>query len=80
MMNRSYGLKARLFGPEKIPPEEIKKFTATLDGNWLRFSNDKGSRFIYDFDEMCPAGEHELKIVAEDQVGNVTEKVYKFTR
>ncbi len=59
--------------------EEIK-FTATLDGNWLRFSNDKGSRFIYDFDEMCPPGEHELKIVAEDQVGNVSEKVYKFTR
>ena len=24
--------------------EEIKKFTATLDGNWLRFSNDKGSK------------------------------------
>jgi hypothetical protein len=60
--------------------EEIKKFTALLDGNWLRFSNDKGSRFIYDFDEMCPAGEHELKIVAEDQVGNVAEKVYHFTR
>jgi murein DD-endopeptidase MepM/ murein hydrolase activator NlpD len=60
--------------------EEIKAFTATLDGNWLRFSNDKGSRFIYDFDEMCPVGEHELKIVAEDQVGNVAEKVYRFTR
>lgn len=60
--------------------EEIKKFTATLDGNWLRFSNDKGSRFIYDFDEMCTAGEHELKIVAEDQVGNVSERVYRFTR
>ncbi len=60
--------------------EEIKNFTATLDGNWLRFSNDKGSRFIYDFDEMCPAGEHELKIIAEDQVGNITEKNYKFTR
>ncbi len=60
--------------------EEIKNFTATLDGNWLRFSNDKGSRFIYEFDEMCPPGEHELKIVAEDQVGNVSEKVYKFTR
>ena len=59
--------------------EEIK-FTATLDGNWLRFSNDKGSRFIYEFDEMCPAGEHELKIIAEDQVGNVAEKVYRFTR
>jgi murein DD-endopeptidase MepM/ murein hydrolase activator NlpD len=59
--------------------EEIK-FTATLDGNWLRFSNDKGSRFIYDFDEMCQPGEHELKIIAEDQVGNISEKVYHFTR
>ena len=59
---------------------EAIKFNAMLDGNWLRFSNDKGNRFIYDFDEMCPAGEHELKIVAEDQVGNTTEKVYRFTR
>jgi murein DD-endopeptidase MepM/ murein hydrolase activator NlpD len=59
--------------------EEIK-FTALLDGNWLRFSNDKGSRFIYDFDEMCPSGVHELKIFAEDQVGNTVEKIYKFTR
>jgi len=60
--------------------EEIKNFTATLDGNWLRFSNDKGRTFIYDFDEMCPAGEHELKIIAEDQVGNTKEKIYRFTR
>jgi murein DD-endopeptidase MepM/ murein hydrolase activator NlpD len=59
---------------------EDVKFTALLDGNWLRFSNDKGSRFMYGFDEMCPAGEHELKIIAEDQVGNVAEKVYHFTR
>ncbi|MFM6926542.1 MAG: M23 family metallopeptidase [Ferruginibacter sp.] len=60
--------------------EEISKFTALLDGNWLRFSNDKGARFIYDFDEMCPAGQHELKIIAEDQVGNVSEKIYHFTK
>jgi murein DD-endopeptidase MepM/ murein hydrolase activator NlpD len=60
--------------------EEIKKFTATLDGNWLRFSNDKGRTFIYTFDELCAAGEHELKITAEDQVGNITEKVYHFTK
>ena len=60
--------------------EEIKNFTATLDGNWLRFSNDKGKTFIYNFDEQCKPGAHELKIVAEDQVGNVTEKVYHFTR
>lgn len=60
--------------------EEIKQFTAMLDGNWLCFTNDKGSRFVYDFDENCPAGEHELKIIAEDQVGNVSEKVFKFIR
>ncbi len=60
--------------------EEIKKITALLDGNWLRFSNDKGSRFIYVFDEMCPPGEHELKIIAEDQVGNIREKIFHFTR
>ena len=60
--------------------EEIKNFTATLDGNWLRFSNDKGRTFIYIFDEMCPAGEHELKITAEDCVGNISVRVYHFTR
>jgi len=60
--------------------EEIKSFTATLNGKWLRFSNDKGSRFIYMFDEMCPPGDHELKIIVEDQVGNTTEKNYRFTR
>jgi hypothetical protein len=60
--------------------EEIKNFTATLDGEWLRFSNDKGRTFIYVFDDKCAAGEHELKIVAEDQVGNINEKTYHFTR
>jgi murein DD-endopeptidase MepM/ murein hydrolase activator NlpD len=72
--------QSRIVFVVKDNTEEIKNFTATLDGNWLRFSNDKGSRFMYDFDEMCPAGQHELKIIAEDQVGNVVEKIYKFTR
>ncbi len=60
--------------------EEIKKFTALLDGNWLRFSNDKGRNFIYEFDEHCSSGEHELIIIAEDLAGNKTEKKYHFTR
>lgn len=60
--------------------EEIKKFTATLDGKWLRFTNDKGRNFIYKFDENCPPGEHELIVTAEDQVGNITTKTYNFTR
>lgn len=60
--------------------EEIKNVRVELDGKWLRFSNDKGKAFIYHFDEMCVAGEHQLKIRAEDEAGNVTEKTYNFTR
>lgn len=60
--------------------EDLGSFSATLDDNWLCFSNDKGRRFIYEFDEKCPAGEHVLKITATDLVGNTTEKVYQFTR
>ena len=60
--------------------ELIRLFKATLDGQWLRFSNDKGRIFIYKFDEHCTPGEHELKIYVEDQVGNSTERIYHFTR
>jgi hypothetical protein len=58
--------------------EEIKVFRALLDGQWLKFSNDKGRTFVYNLDEHCAPGEHELKIYAEDQVGNSVEKVYHF--
>jgi murein DD-endopeptidase MepM/ murein hydrolase activator NlpD len=60
--------------------EELENFTALLDGNWIRFSNDKGRTFVYVFDEKCPPGEHELKIRVEDLVGNATEKTYRFIR
>ena len=60
--------------------EELMNFQATLDGRWLRFSNDKGKTFIYKFDEHCPPGSHELKISVEDCVGNKTERLYRFTR
>ena len=60
--------------------EEIDNFTATLDGKWLRFSNDKGRNFIYTFDEKCGPGAHELVITATDQVGNSSTKTYQFTR
>ena len=72
--------QSRIVFVVKDNTEEIKNFTATLDGNWLRFSNDKGSRFIYEFDEMCPTGKHELKIIVEDQVGNTSEKIYRFIK
>lgn len=60
--------------------EEIDKFTATLNGKWLRFTNDKGRNFVYKFDEICGPGQHELVVTAVDQVGNTTTKTYTFTR
>ncbi len=60
--------------------EEIKNFRAELDGKWLMFTNDKGKKYIYYFDEHCGTGKHELKISVEDEAGNKTENVYHFTR
>lgn len=58
----------------------VKSFKAELDGQWLKFSNDKGKSYIYKFDEQCPYGIHELKVRVEDIVGNVTEKTWWFKR
>ncbi len=71
---------SRIIFRVKDNTENIASFVALLDGNWLRFTNDKGGSFIYNFDEKCESGEHELKIIATDQVGNKTEQVYTFTR
>lgn len=70
----------RIMFSVKDNTEEIKKFTALLDGKWLRFSNDKGRNFIYNFDTYCPPGAHELLVTVEDQAGNITQKKYSFTR
>jgi murein DD-endopeptidase MepM/ murein hydrolase activator NlpD len=58
----------------------IKNFRAELDGQWLMFSNDKGSVWIYKFDERCPYGVHQLRIKIADIVGNITEKEWWFKR
>ncbi|MBE7171387.1 MAG: M23 family metallopeptidase [Williamsia sp.] len=58
----------------------FKNFRALLDGKWLRFTNDKGRTFIYQFDEMCLPGEHELQVSVEDEAGNTAVKTYRFTR
>lgn len=71
---------SRLVFTIKDDSDDIDTFNAWLDGKWLRFSNDKGKNFIYKFDEMCPPGNHELKIEATDIVGNKTERVYNFVR
>ncbi|HRF17070.1 MAG TPA: M23 family peptidase, partial [Chitinophagaceae bacterium] len=58
----------------------IKKFRATLNGKWIRFTNDKSRNWIYKFDERCPYGVHELIVTAEDLVGNTTTRTWWFRR
>jgi murein DD-endopeptidase MepM/ murein hydrolase activator NlpD len=58
----------------------IKSFRAEVDGQWLRFTNDKGLSHIYNFDENFPRGEHQLKVRVEDEAGNVTERVWNVRR
>lgn len=58
----------------------IRKFRAELDGQWIRFTNDKSRNWIYIFDDRCPFGVHELKVTAEDLVGNTTTKSWWFKR
>jgi hypothetical protein len=59
--------------------KEIRSFRAELDGEWLMFSG-LGPVFRYRVDEHCPPGEHELKIRAEDEAGNTSERIIRFIR
>ena len=58
----------------------IKSFRAELNGQWLRFTNDKGRSHIYTFDDKFPRGTHELKVTIEDEAGNVLTKVWNVKR
>lgn len=60
--------------------EKVKNVRAEIDGKWIRFTNDKGRNFIYNFDEHCPRGSHELYIKAEDEAGNISERTFRFKR
>ena len=78
--NSNLSKSSKIFFIPKDNNEEIKSFNADLDGRWLRFTNDKGHSFIYNFDVMCDRGNHELKISVSDEAGNITEKTYHFKR
>ncbi len=71
---------ARIVLDVKDNLEAFTRFRAELDGKWLRFTNDKGKRFIYLFDEKCSRGNHQLKIHVEDIAGNIAEKTFSFKR
>ena len=58
----------------------VKSFRAELNGQWLRFTNDKSRNWVYVFDERCPYGTYHLKVIVEDLVGNSTTKEWWFKR
>jgi len=58
----------------------IADFRAEVDGRWLRFTNDKGRTWIYQFDEKIAPGQHELKVVVTDIAGNETQRSWQFVR
>lgn len=71
---------SRIVFTVKDNQEKCKNVYTELDGQWIRFTNDKGRLFIYTFDEHCPRGPHVLRIRAEDEAGNSTERQFRFTR
>lgn len=60
--------------------EKIRQVNVFLDGQWLRFSNDKNLAFVYRMDEYFSSGQHELKIQAEDEAGNITTQSFQVKR
>lgn len=58
----------------------IGSFNGYIDDQWILFTNDKELSFIYNIDKYCSPGEHILKIIVKDLVGNTTTKQYHFTR
>lgn len=58
----------------------VADFRAEVDGQWLRFTNDKGKTYIYSFDEKVSTGEHTLKVTVTDIAGNQTVRTWRFRR
>lgn len=58
----------------------IANFRAELDGEWLRFTNDKGRSWVYNFDSRVKPGQHTLTVIVTDIAGNVTRRSWQFVR
>lgn len=57
----------------------IRKFSAHLDGKWLRFVR-AGDTYTYTFDEHCNSGNHSLIIKALDENDNEGNFIFTFSR
>ena len=55
------------------------RYRATVDGKWILMEH-RGSTLTYTFDHHVPKGQHTLKIVATDGLGNETIFEKKFIR
>ncbi|QEC68461.1 M23 family metallopeptidase [Panacibacter ginsenosidivorans] len=59
--------------------DEVEKFTATLDGQWLLFA-EKNDDFIYSFDQYCKPGTHILVVTVTDKAGNIAKQNFKIIK
>lgn len=57
----------------------IKKFSGTINGNWICLEQH-GSSWFYKIDEHCPKGKNKLELIAVDENGNERKMDYYFTR
>lgn len=55
----------------------VTKFSAKLDGVWLRFVR-AGDTYTYTFDDHCPSGNHSLLIEASDENNNENNLIFTF--
>ncbi|MCH5716557.1 M23 family peptidase [Niabella hibiscisoli] len=59
----------------------IADLRVEVDGSWLRFTNDKGRNWIYNFsDGKIATGQHELAVIITDIAGNTTRRSWQFVR
>jgi murein DD-endopeptidase MepM/ murein hydrolase activator NlpD len=56
----------------------IKKFTGTINGQWLCFEQHENYWF-YRIDPYCPIGKNKLQLIAIDENGNEKKIEYYFT-
>lgn len=78
--NGSIAGKTRLIFWVRDNQQRISTVRTEMDGKWIRFSNDKNLSFVYDMDEHCSPGLHELTIEASDEAGNMTRSVFHLSR
>ncbi|MEZ5024225.1 MAG: M23 family metallopeptidase [Chitinophagales bacterium] len=57
----------------------IEHYKGFIDDQWVLFEYDaKRNALTYNFDKYCPKGEHNLKVLVTDGVGNVATKEISF--